>query len=262
MENVMRFDLLTIFPEFFAGPFEHGIIRRARQQNQIELYVHDLRSFTDDKHHVVDDRPFGGGDGMVLKPEPIFRAVETLLAESQPEALPGDEQKRTAIVLMTPQGRVFCQAEAQRLANECSRLILLCGRYEGIDERVVQHLVTDEISIGDYVLTGGEIPAMVVVDAVTRLLPNVLGSETSAVHDSFSAETGGLLDYPHYTRPADFRGWQVPEVLIGGHHAEVARWRRRAALLKTLKQRPELLTEATLTEEERRWLAEASTKNL
>lgn len=258
----MRFDLLTIFPEFFAGPFEHGIIRRARQQNRIEIHVHDLRSFTDDKHHVVDDRPFGGGDGMVLKPEPIFRAVETLLAVEQPETLPGDEQKRTAIVLMSPQGRVFCQAEAERLANECSRMILLCGRYEGIDERVIEHLVTDEISIGDYVLTGGEIPAMVVVDAVTRLLPNVLGSETSAVHDSFSAENGGVLDYPHYTRPADFRGWQVPEVLIGGHHAEVAKWRRRAALLKTRKCRPELLTNAELTEQERHWLAEIGKEDL
>ena len=254
----MRFDLLTIFPEFFTGPFDHGIIRRARQQKQIEINIHDLRSFTDDKHHVVDDRPFGGGDGMVLKPEPIFRAIETLLAEEQPETVPGDEQKRTAIVLMSPQGRAFCQAEAEQLARECSRMILLCGRYEGVDERVVQHLITDEISIGDYILTGGEIPAMVVVDAVTRLLPNVLGSETSAVHDSFSAQNEGLLDYPHYTRPADFRGWQVPEVLIGGHHAEVDRWRRRAALLKTLERRPELLTGAELTKEERRWLAEAS----
>ena len=198
---------------------------------------------------------------MVLKPEPIFRAIETLLVEDQPEPEPGDEQKRTAIVLMTPQGRVFCQTEAERLAKECSRMVLLCGRYEGVDERVIEHLVTDEISIGDYVLTGGEIPAMVVVDAVTRLLPNVLGSETSAVHDSFSAETGGLLDYPHYTRPAEFRGWQVPEVLIGGHHAEVAKWRRRAALLKTLQRRPELLEKAMLTEDERRWLAEIGKEN-
>lgn len=259
----MRFDLLTIFPEFFTGPFEHGIIRRAQQQRQIEIAIHDLRSFTFDKHHIVDDRPFGGGDGMVLKPEPIFRAVETLLADSasisasmNSDATNGDASvgvKRTAVVLMSPQGRVFNQREAQRLADECSRLILLCGRYEGVDERVVEHLVTDEISIGDYVLTGGEIPAMVVVDAVTRLLPNVLGSETSAVHDSFVA---GLLDYPHYTRPAEFRGWQVPEVLIGGHHGEVAKWRRRAALLKTWQRRAELLAKAELTDQERRWLAE------
>ena len=244
----MRFDLLTIFPEFFTGPFEHGIIRRAQQQGQIEIAVHDLRSFTFDKHHIVDDRPFGGGDGMVLKPEPIFRAVESLLTDNAQA-----EAKRTAIVLMSPQGRVFDQQEAQRLADECSRLILLCGRYEGVDERVIEHLVTDEISIGNYVLTGGEIPAMVVVDAVTRLLPNVLGSETSAVHDSFVA---GLLDYPHYTRPADFRGWQVPDVLIGGHHGEVAKWRRRTALLKTWQRRPELLDKAELTDQERRWLAE------
>lgn len=250
----MRFDLLTIFPEFFTGPFDHGIIRRARQQGQIEIAVHDLRSFTFDKHHIVDDRPFGGGDGMVLKPEPFFRAVESLLADStRTQAESASTAKRTAVVLMSPQGRVFNQYEALRLADECSRVILLCGRYEGVDERVVEHLATDEISIGDYVLTGGEIPAMVVVDAVTRLLPNVLGSETSAVHDSFVA---GLLDYPHYTRPADFRGWQVPDVLIGGHHGEVAKWRRRAALLKTWQRRPELLDKVELTDQERRWLAE------
>jgi tRNA (guanine37-N1)-methyltransferase len=245
----MRFDLLTIFPEFFTGPFDFGIVKRARQQGLVEIAVHDLRSFTFDKHHVVDDRPFGGGDGMVLKPEPIFRAVESLLESDQPD----DGQKRTAIILLSPQGRMFSQAEAERFAAECSRMILICGRYEGVDERVAEHLVTDEISIGDYVLTGGEIPAMVVVDAVTRLLPEALGSETSAVHDSFSE---GLLDCPHYTRPAEFRGWRVPDVLISGHHGEVAKWRRRAALLKTLKMRPELLAKAELNDEERRWLDE------
>jgi len=245
----MHFDLLTIFPEFFAGPFDFGIIQRAREQGLIEIAIHDLRSFTFDKHYVVDDRPFGGGDGMVLKPEPIFRAVESLLgAEGQFE--PG---KRTAVALLSPQGRLFRQAEAERFARECSRMILICGRYEGIDERVVEHLVTDEISIGDYVLTGGEVPAMVIVDAVTRLLPHALGSETSAVHDSFSE---GLLDCPHYTRPADFRGLPVPEVLLSGHHGEIARWRRRAALLKTLKMRPDLLPQAVLTDEERRWVEE------
>ena len=247
----MRFDLLTIFPEFFTGPLEHGIIRRARQQGQIETLVHDLRSFTFDKHHIVDDRPFGGGDGMVLKPEPLFLAVETLLADDTAEVA----GKRAAVVLLSPQGRVFDQCEAQRLADECSRLILLCGRYEGVDERVVEHLVTDEISIGDYVLTGGELPALVLVDAVTRLLPNVLGSETSAVHDSF---VNGLLDYPHYTRPAEFRDWRVPEVLISGHHGAVAKWRRRAALLKTWQRRPDLLAAAELTDEERAWLATLS----
>lgn len=247
----MRFDLLTIFPEYFAGPFDFGIIRRARKQGLVEVKIHDLRSFTSDKHHVVDDRPFGGGDGMVLKPEPIFEAVESLLAEDTA----ADDQKRTAVVLLSPQGKRFQQADAEKFAQECSRMILLCGRYEGVDERVIEHLVTDEVSIGDYVLTGGEIPAMVVVDAVTRLLPNVLGSETSAVHDSFN---DSLLDYPHYTRPAEFRGWQVPEVLISGHHGEVAKWRRRAALLKTLQRRPDLLGRAELTEPERRWLAELS----
>ncbi len=237
MENDMRFDLLTIFPEFFAGPFDFGMIKRARQQGLIEIAVHDLRSYTSDKHHVIDDRPFGGGDGMVMKPEPIFRAVESLLAEQRT----GDEQMSTAVVLLSPQGRLFQQAEAASFAREYTRIILICGRYEGVDERVVEHLVTDEISIGDYVLTGGEIPAMVIVDAVTRLLPGVLGSETSAVHDSFSSCSGGLLDHPHYTRPAEFRGWRVPDVLISGHHAEVERWRQQAALIKTLKQRPDLL---------------------
>jgi tRNA (guanine37-N1)-methyltransferase len=254
----MRFDLLTIFPEFFTGPFDFGIIKRARQQGLIEINIHDLRSFTFDKHHIVDDRPFGGGDGMVLKPEPIFRGVESLLAQPPIETpIESDDHSKpaapAAVVLLSPQGKVFEQAEAARFALECSRMILICGRYEGVDERVVERLITDEISIGDYVLTGGEIPAMVVVDAVTRLLPNVLGSETSAAHDSFSQ---GLLDYPHYTRPAEFRGWPVPEVLISGHHAEVAKWRRRAALLKTLKMRPELLETAELTDEERQWIEE------
>ena len=243
----MRFDLLTIFPEFFAGPFEFGIIRRAKQQGQIEVNIHDLRSFTTDKHHIVDDRPFGGDDGMVLKPEPIFRAVEALR----------EPDERTAVVLLTPQGRVFRQAEAERFANEFTQMILLCGRYEGVDERVAQHLVTDEISIGDYVLTGGEIPAMVLVDAITRLLPNVLGSATSAVNDSFST---GLLDFPNYTRPASFNGMDVPEVLLSGHHANIAQWRRQAALRKTLKMRPDLvkalLTHAALTEQEQRWIEE------
>ena len=244
---IMRFDVLTIFPEFFAGPFDFGIIKRARQQGIIEIVIHDLRSFTFDKHHVVDDRPFGGGEGMVLKPEPIFRAVESLLVQDQ------RREKRSGVILLSPQGRMFDQAEARRFADEFSQLILICGRYEGIDERVAEHLITDEISIGDYVLTGGELPAMVVVDAVTRLAPNALGSETSALRDSFS---DGLLDYPHYTRPAEFRGWRAPEVLLSGHHAEVAKWRRRAALLKTLKTRPDLIEKATLTGEERRWLDE------
>jgi tRNA (guanine37-N1)-methyltransferase len=247
----MRFDLLTIFPEFFAGPFDFGIIKRAREQGIVEIVIHDLRSFTSDKHHVVDDRPFGGGEGMVLKPEPIFLAVESLLAEDQAH------EKRAGVILLSPQGRIFNQAEARRFADEFSRMILICGRYEGVDERVAEHLGADEVSIGDYVLTGGEIPAMAVVDAVTRLLPNALGSETSALRDSFSE---GLLDYPHYTRPADFRGWRAPEVLVSGHHGEVAKWRRRAALLKTLKMRPDMIDKAALTDEERRWLNEVNTE--
>jgi tRNA (guanine37-N1)-methyltransferase len=243
----MRFDLLTIFPELFVGPFDFGIIRRAKQQGQITINLHDLRSFTTDKHHVVDDRPFGGDDGMVLKPEPIFRAVRTMQ----------DASEKTAIVLLSPQGRVFRQSEAERFAREFTQLILICGRYEGVDERVALHLVTHEISIGDYVLTGGEFPAMVMVDAITRLLPNVLGSETSAVNDSFSA---GLLDFPHYTRPASFEEMTVPEVLLSGHHAQVAKWRRQAALEKTVRMRPDLieilLAQAALSEEEQRWVEE------
>ncbi len=254
----MRFDLLTIFPEFFAGPFDFGIIKRAQRQGIVEIVIHDLRSFTFDKHHVVDDRPFGGGEGMVLKPEPIFRAVESLLAEGRPDGQARAEEKPVGVILLSPQGRLFNQALAQRYADEYSRMIMICGRYEGVDERVAEHLITDEISIGDYVLTGGEIPAMAVVEAVTRLLPNALGSETSAMRDSFSALSCGLLDYPHYTRPADFRGWRAPDVLVSGHHAEVAKWRRRASLLKTFKMRPDLLELADLSDEERRWLDEIS----
>lgn len=239
----MRFDVLTIFPEFFAGPFDFGIIRRARQQNQVEIKIHDLRSFTSDKHHVVDDRPFGGEDGMVLKPEPIFRAVRSLRSE----------EEKTAVILLSPQGKVFDQAEARRFATDFTQMIMICGRYEGVDERVAENLITDEISIGDYVLTGGEIPAMILVDAVTRLLPNVLGSETSAVNDSFS---DGLLDFPHYTRPADFEGLKVPEVLLSGNHAKIAEWRKNAALEKTLRMRPDLLGQARLTDEQRRLVTE------
>src|SRR5262249_20875058 len=234
-------------------PFDFGIIKRARQQGIVEIVIHDLRSFTFDKHHVVDDRPFGGGDGMVLKPEPIFRAVESILADGFAEDQARGEEKRAGVILLSPQGGMLNQAEARHFANEYSRMILICGRYEGVDERVAEHLITDEISIGDYVLTGGEIPAMAVVDAVTRLLPNALGSGASAAHASFSE---GLLDYPHYTRPAEFRGWRAPEILLCGHHGEVAKWRRRAALLKTLKTRPDLLETAALTDDERRWLSE------
>lgn len=230
----MRFDIITIFPEFFGQFIEHGIVRRARAANLVEIRAHDLRQWTTDKHHVVDDRPFGGGDGMVLKPEPIFAGVEALTGASSREALPA----ATKVVLLSPQGRVFSQAVAQELAESSQQIVLLCGRYEGVDERVAELLVTDEISIGDYVLSGGEPAAMVIIDAVTRLVPGALGSETSALFESFSE---GLLDFPHYTRPPEFRGVKVPDVLLSGNHAEIARWRKNASIEKTRRNRPDLL---------------------
>jgi tRNA (guanine37-N1)-methyltransferase len=230
---VLRFDIITIFPEFFSGAFEHGIIRRAQSSGLIEVRAHDLRGWTEDRHRQVDDRPFGGGDGMVLKPEPIFAAVESLTGAGEREAYP----EGTRVVLLSPQGRVLTQGLAAELA-QAAQVVLVCGRYEGVDERVAERLVTDEISIGDYVLSGGEPAAVVVVDAVTRLIPGALGSETSAVNESFSE---GLLDYPHYTRPPEFRGMRVPEVLLTGHHAEIARWRAERALEKTERNRPDLL---------------------
>ena len=262
----MQFDLITIFPEFFTGPLEHGIVRRARETGLIDVRVQDLRVFTKDRHRTVDDRPFGGGEGMVLKPEPLFEAVESLLDHSVGDATQrGAPISNTAIVLLSAAGRLFKQEWARQLAK-LERIILVCGRYEGVDERVAEHLATEEISIGDFVLSGGELPAMLIVDAVTRLLPGALGNEDSAQNESFSAanslpseaqhiapqredkhrpahgDTNGvLLDYPHYTRPAEFRGWTVPEVLIGGNHAEVAKWRRQAALEKTRRNRPDLL---------------------
>jgi tRNA (guanine37-N1)-methyltransferase len=242
----MRIDILTIFPGMFRGPFDYGIVRRARERGLVEIVVHDLREFATDKHRTVDDRPFGGGEGMVFKPEPIFRAVESVLGERF-------DRERVAVILLTPQGRVFTQAMAEQLAVR-ERLVLICGRYEGVDERVAEHLATHEISIGDYVLTGGEIPAMVIVEAIVRLLPGALHRAESARRESFSE--GGILDYPQYTRPADFRGLRVPEVLLSGHHAEIARWRRRMALAKTLRHRPDLLEKAALSEEDRRFLDE------
>jgi len=252
----MRYDLITIFPEFFAGPLGHGIVRRALEAGLIEVRVQDLREFTKDRHRTVDDRPFGGGEGMVMKPEPLFEAVESLLGHGV-----GDATKRvasesnTAIILLSAAGRRFTQETARKYAG-LERIIFICGRYEGVDERVAEHLASEEISVGDFVLSGGELPAMLVVDAVTRLLPGALGNEASAQNESFSTEgvlpatmgterrsdnhSGVLLDYPHYTRPAEFRGWPVPEVLIGGNHAEVAKWRRQAALEKTRRNRPDL----------------------
>jgi tRNA (guanine37-N1)-methyltransferase len=231
---MLRFDIITIFPEFFREAIDCGIVRRARNAGLVEIIAHDLRQWTTDKHHVVDDRPFGGGDGMVLKPEPIFAGVEALTGAARREDLPAN----TRVVLLSAQGEVFTQALAKDLSQSESRIVLLCGRYEGVDERVSDALVTDEVSIGDYVLSGGEPAAMVMMDAVVRLLPGALGSETSAVYESFSE---GLLDYPQYTRPPDFRGRKVPEVLLSGNHAEIARWRKEAALEKTRRKRPDLL---------------------
>lgn len=247
----MRFDLITIFPEFFAGPLEHGIVHRAQEAGIAQIHVQDLRQFTKDRHRTVDDRPFGGGEGMVLKPEPLFEAVEKLLGRGI-----GDAEKKpalepeTAILLMSAAGRLFTQKMARRYAG-LERLILICGRYEGVDERVADYLATEEVCVGDYVLSGGELPAAVVVDAVTRLLPGAVGNQASTQNESFQSYQhevrkiaegpGALLDFPHYTRPADFRGWKVPEVLIGGNHAEVARWRRQKAIEKTQRNRPDLM---------------------
>jgi tRNA (guanine37-N1)-methyltransferase len=230
----MKIDVLTIFPEYFDAIFEFGIIRRAKLAGIVEIKVHDIREFTTDKHRMVDDRPFGGGDGMVLKPEPIFAAIENLIGTSDRDSYP----EGTRVVMLTPQGRPLRQAVAAEVAGT-QHLVLICGRYEGVDERVNDALVTDEISIGDYVLSGGEPAAAVVVDAVVRLLPGALGSETSAENDSFS---DGLLDCPHYTRPAEFRGMAVPEVLLNGNHAEIEKWRREKALEKTKAVRKDLLT--------------------
>jgi tRNA (guanine37-N1)-methyltransferase len=231
-------DIITIFPEYFREAFDFGIIRRARAANLVSVQAHDLRSWTSDKHHVVDDRPFGGGDGMVLKPEPIFAAVESLAGARRRADIVGTKR----VVLLSPQGRPLTQSIAADFARS-EQLVLICGRYEGVDERVADALVTDEISIGDYVLSGGEPAALVVIDATVRLIPGALGSETSVTTESFSEASNGSLDYPHYTRPAEFEGMRVPEVLLTGHHGEIARWRSEAAQEKTKRNRPDLLKE-------------------
>jgi tRNA (guanine37-N1)-methyltransferase len=231
---VLRCDIITIFPEFFREAFDHGIIRRARAAGLVETEAHDLRGWTTDKHHIVDDRPFGGGEGMVLKPEPIFAAVRELTGAGGRS----DYSPQTRVVLLSPQGTVFTQELAQDLSKNASQIVLICGRYEGVDERVAAALVTDEISIGDYVLSGGEPAAVVMIDAVVRLLPGALGNETSATNESFAE---GLLDHPQYTRPTEFEGLNVPDVLLTGNHGEIARWRREAALKKTQQNRPDLL---------------------
>jgi tRNA (guanine37-N1)-methyltransferase len=244
----MTFDIVTIFPAMVEGPLKEGVLGRAASRGIIEFLVHDLRTFTEDRHHVVDDVAYGGGPGMVMKPEPFFRAVESITAaHGAPET----------VILTTPDGRRFDHATAERLSRR-RHIVILCGRYEGVDDRVRQHLATEEISVGDYVLTGGELPALVIADAVARLVPGVVGDEESIARDTFA---GGLLDYPQYTRPAAFRGMDVPPVLLSGHHAEIERWRRRESLRRTLLTRPELLERADLTDDDRRVLNELRQEN-
>jgi len=236
----MRFDIFTLFPEVFQPYLQTSILERAQQKRLIEVHLHNIRDYTTDKHHITDDEPYGGGGGMVMKPEPIFTAVESVLGS--PPACP--------VVLLSPQGRTFNHQIAREYAR-LPALALICGRYEGVDERVREHLVTDELSIGDYVLSGGELPALVVLDAVSRFLPGVLGDPDGATDDSYAS---GLLEYPHYTRPAEFRGWRVPEVLLSGDHGRIARWRREQALLRTWQRRPDLLEKAILTREDQAFL--------
>jgi tRNA (guanine37-N1)-methyltransferase len=263
----LRFDIITIFPEFFDGPFRFGVLKRALDTGKAEVAMHDLRQWTEDKHRSVDDRPFGGGEGMVLKPEPLFAAVESLRIAPRAER----DTRRESVVLLSAQGRRFTQAMAHELAG-AERVVLLCGRYEGVDERVNELLADREISVGDFVLSGGELAAALIVDTVARLLPGVLGNDASSHHESFGVTgehssteaagaspvavhgAGGLLDYPQYTRPSEFRGAAVPEVLVGGDHREIRRWRREKALEKTLRNRPDLLEFAELSAQDRRYL--------
>ena len=259
----MKIDIITIFPEFFRGPLDFGIIRRAREAGLVMIDIHDLRAFAHDRHRTVDDRPFGGGEGMVLKPEPIFESLEAMRIASRDRRATAKE----SVVLLSAQGKRFDQSAATELAG-LERIVLICGRYEGVDERVGEHLADRELSIGDYVLSGGELGAAVIVDTVTRLIPGALGNEASSRQESFTAQapgqnggpdstcgSGGLLDYPHYTRPAEFRGIAVPEVLVNGNHEEIRKWRRRKALEKTLRNRPDLLNEASLSEDDKKLLA-------
>jgi tRNA (guanine37-N1)-methyltransferase len=261
----MKIDMLTIFPDFFRGPLDYGIIRRARETGLVKISIHDLREFTKDKHRTVDDRPFGGGEGMVLKPEPIFECLESL-GDVAPRELRLSGAAKQSVILLSAQGRRFDQAQAAELSR-LDRIVLICGRYEGVDERISEHLADREVSIGDYVLSGGELGAAVILDTVTRLIPGAVGNQNSTRQESFTdhAElsgeepsstcvSGGLLDYPHYTRPADFRGMAVPEVLMNGNHDQIRSWRRKTALEKTLRNRPDLLERVTLTAEDRELL--------
>ena len=240
----MRIDILCLFPEMFASPLNQSIAKRASERGLVNIVVHNIRDYTHDKHHTVDDYPYGGGPGMVLKPEPIFEAAEAIKQELGVSDMP--------IILLSPQGRLFSQSVAQELALH-HHLVLICGHYEGLDERVCEHLATDEISIGDYVLSGGELAALVVVDAIIRLIPGVLGSQDSAASDSHS---NGFLEYPQYTRPQVYRGWSVPSVLLSGNHGEIAQWRCRQATLRTAKRRPDLLKKANIFDEDKKWMLE------
>ena len=245
----MQFEVFTLLPEVFPPYLDSSILQRARQRGLVTVNVHNIRDYTHDRHHMTDDTPYGGGGGMVMKPEPVFEAVESVLGPIAHQTPP---QLACPIIMLTPQGRVFTQSVAEDLSRY-ERIALLCGRYEGLDERIRQHLVTDEISIGDYVLTGGELPALILIDAITRLIPGVLGDPDGAIDDSHAT---GLLEYPHYTRPPEFRGWKVPEVLLSGDHAKVDQWRREQSLLRTLARRPDLLEKSELTEKEQLFLKE------
>jgi len=243
----MQFEVFTLLPEVFPSYLESSILKRARQKGLLVVNVHNIREYTHDKHNMTDDTPYGGGGGMVMKPEPVFEAVETVLGDKATQVADGF----VPVIMLTPQGRVFTQSVAEALSHH-KRIALICGRYEGIDERIREHLVTDEISIGDYVLTGGELPALTLIDALARLIPGVLGDPEGAADDSHAS---GLLEYPHYTRPPEFRGWKVPEVLLSGDHGKVAQWRRQQALLRTLSRRPDLLKESELSEKDLEFLA-------
>lgn len=242
----MQFEVFTLLPDVFPPYLESSILQRARQRGLIEVRIHNIRDYTHDRHHTTDDTPYGGGGGMVMKPEPVFEAVESVLGftPDPPQPVP------VPIILLTPQGRVFTQRVAEELSRH-ERIALLCGRYEGVDERIREHLVTDEISVGDYVLTGGELPALLLIDAVSRLIPGVLGDPTGAEDDSHSM---GLLEYPHYTRPPEFRGWKVPEILLSGDHAKIEKWRREQALQRTLSKRPDMIQKAELSDAEKKFV--------
>ena len=267
----MKIDILTIFPDFFRGPLDYGIVRRARETGLVEISIHDLRAFTKDKHRTVDDRPFGGGEGMVLKPEPIFECLESF-GEVVPREVRLSPGAKQSVILLSAQGRRLDQALAAEL-SAIDRVVLICGRYEGVDERISEHLADREVSIGDYVLSGGELGAAVIVDTITRLIPGAVGNQNSTRQESFTESfhqslelpgngpnatcgSGGLLDYPHYTRPAEFRGMSVPEVLMNGNHDQIRSWRRKTALAKTLRNRPDLLERVALTAEDKELLAE------